>query len=115
MAISSSLPAASLIGYQLSKREDAKTMTDTKIDQRRAYRVVREDNGPRNPHTGLVSYHRTYAMAEEAVDTAKRSIRSRRGNETAYPPYRIERAVSVEYTDGSFAIAWETAHGEATR
>ena len=55
------------------------------------YQVVREDNGPRNPHTGLVkSGFQTREDAQTYIDRATKRLRKQPGCATAWHPYRVE-------------------------
>lgn len=65
-------------------------MTKTTKTQTTKFRVVRKDNGPMNPHTGLVSNHRTREAAERAVEQANRGLRRTRGYENARHPYAVQ-------------------------
>lgn len=60
------------------------------------FRVVRIDNGPRNPQTGVVSNHRTLAAAQAAIDRADKRLRRTRGFESAWNPFVIESLASGE-------------------
>jgi len=53
------------------------------------YQVVRKDNGPHNPHTGVVSEHKTADAAREAIDNANRQLRHQKGYATAWHPYVV--------------------------
>ena len=64
------------------------------------YRVVRTDNGSRNPHTGIVSNHRTLEAAQEWIDKANRRLCRSRGQEQSWHPYAIERSVVVASRTG---------------
>lgn len=61
------------------------------------YRIVRIDNGARNPHTGLVSEHRTLDAAQAAVDRANEKLRRQAGMSTAWHPYAIQKLVDGEW------------------
>ena len=71
------------------------------------FRVVRIDNGHDNPHTGIVSNHRTQEAAQAAIDKANRGLRSLPGCRGAWHPYAIEQALPVPFTDGTSGMAWE--------
>jgi hypothetical protein len=53
------------------------------------YAVVRIDNGPHSPHTGLVSNHRTRESAEIAIETANTRLNRQPGQQHAWHPYAI--------------------------
>lgn len=53
------------------------------------FAVVRIDNGLSNPHTGLVSNHRTREAAEQAIERANRNLHKQPGYPTAWHPYAI--------------------------
>jgi hypothetical protein len=58
------------------------------------YRVVRIDNGPRNPHTGIVSTHRTREAAKRAIDKANTQLRRLPGYGTAWHPYAVQEVTA---------------------
>jgi hypothetical protein len=64
---------------------------------RSTFRVVRIDNGPRSPHTGIVSRHRTLEAAEAAVDRANQQLQRTPGYATAWHPYEIQQLVDGEW------------------
>jgi hypothetical protein len=51
--------------------------------------VVRKDNGPSNPHTGVVSQHDTAAEAFAAIDKANRKLRKQAGYQNAWHPFAV--------------------------
>lgn len=53
------------------------------------YAVVRKDNGPRNPHTGIVSTHQSAEAAFEAIEKANRKLKKQAGYATAWHPYAV--------------------------
>ena len=53
------------------------------------YQVVRKDNGPNNPNTGVVSNHKTIEAAQSAIARANRRLRHQPGQQTAWHPYVI--------------------------
>jgi hypothetical protein len=53
------------------------------------YAVVRIDNGMRNPHTGIVSNHKTEDAAREAIERANRRLQKQAGYATAWHPYAV--------------------------
>lgn len=62
------------------------------------YAVVRQDNGPRNPHTGVVSRHRTPEAAQKSIDQANLRLRRQPGYATAWHPYAVLDTQTGEYT-----------------
>jgi hypothetical protein len=59
------------------------------VSESQRYAVIRQDNGPQNPHTGIVSCHRTPAAAFAAIDKANTSLRRQRGYENSWHPYAV--------------------------
>jgi hypothetical protein len=53
------------------------------------YAVVSILNGIKNPHTGLISNHRSEEAARKAIEKANRQLRKRRGYETAWQLWAI--------------------------
>jgi len=53
------------------------------------YSVVRQDNGPNNPSTGLVSRHRSVEAAQKAIDRANQRLRKLPGQHNSWHPYAI--------------------------
>lgn len=54
------------------------------------YAVVREDNGPSNPHTGVVKAGFTSLQdAQYYIDCANQRLRKTAGNKHSWHPYRI--------------------------
>jgi hypothetical protein len=53
------------------------------------YAVVRIDNGAGNPHTGIVSNHKTEEAAREAIDRANRQLKKSPGQSSSWHPYAV--------------------------
>lgn len=53
------------------------------------YAVVRIDNGIHNPHTGIVTNHRSEDAARREIERQNRMLRRMPGQATAWHPYAI--------------------------
>jgi hypothetical protein len=61
------------------------------------YAVVQIDNGRNNPHTGLISGHRTAEAAQSAIERANKRLRRLPGYKTAWYPYAVLDCATGEY------------------
>jgi hypothetical protein len=67
---------------------------ETKKTRESRFAVVREDNGPHNPYTSVVSNHHTAEAAHAAIEKANRSLRRLPGYERAWHPYAVLDRIS---------------------
>lgn len=70
------------------------------------FRVVRIDNGSRNPQTGVASNHRTLDAAQRAISRANESLRRVPGYRDAWHSLAVQEAVPIRYTDGTSGREW---------
>jgi hypothetical protein len=76
------------------------------------YRVVEVNNGTSNPHTGVISNHRTLEAAEAAIAKANAKLRRQAGYRDSRYPWAIQQAESISFTNGSTGIEWSYVRKE---